>query len=282
VKPAYAWQFDPTLLPRVSPLPIAGPISRDWAWGGSTGAGVRVAVVDSGIESGHPAVGRVDGAVAVTYDEDAPDRVRIEEGPHEDLFGHGTACAGLIRAVAPECRLFSVRVLGERLTGRGAVFAAGLRWAIDAGMQVVNVSLSTSREVYLPLMHEVADAAYFHRTVLVCAVNNTPAASYPSQFAAVLSVAAHERRDPFGFDYNPSPPVEFGAPGIDVEVAWRGGGTLTMTGNSFAAAHLSGLVARLLGKHPGLTPFQVKTVLHAVADNATEAALPGEPRSTDR
>jgi subtilisin family serine protease len=256
-------------LPRVSPLPITGAISRDWAWAGSTGAGVRVAVIDSGIEAAHPAVGGVDGAVALTYDEEAPGAVRIEEGPHEDLFGHGTACAGLIRAVAPQCQLFSVRVLGERLTGRGAVFAAGLRWAVDAGMQVVNVSLSTSREVYLPLLHEIADTAYFRRTVLVCAVNNTPAPSYPSQFAAVISVAAHERRDPFGFDYNPSPPVEFGAPGIDIDVAWRGGGTLTMTGNSIAAAHMTGLVARLLSKHPDLTPFQVKTVLHAVADNAT-------------
>jgi subtilisin family serine protease len=281
VKPAYAWQFDPAVLPRVSPLPIAGAINRDWAWGGSSGAGVRVAVVDSGIEDGHPAVGGVDGAVAISYARDEPEQVRIAEGPHEDLFGHGTACAGLIRAAAPECRLFSVRVLGEGLTGRGAVFAAGLRWAVNAGMQVVNVSLSTSRDVYLPVLHEVAEAAYFNRTVLVCAVNNTPAPSYPSQFASVLSVAAHERRDPFGFDYNPAPPVEFGAPGIDVDVAWRGGGRLTVTGNSFAAAHMSGLVARLLGKHPGLTPFQVKTVLHAVADNATAVTPAGEPRPTD-
>ena len=257
------------MLPRVSPLPITGAITRDWAWAGSTGAGVRVAVVDSGIENGHPGVGRVDGAVALSYDEEAPDSVRVREGPHEDLFGHGTACAGLIRTAAPECQLFSVRVLGERLTGRAAVFAAGLRWAVDAGMHVVNVSLSTGRDAHRPLLHEIADAAYFNRSVLVCAVNNTPAPSYPAQFAAVLSVAAHERRDPFGFDYNPCPPVEFGAPGIDVEVAWRGGGTMTVTGNSFAAAHITGLVARLLGKHPDLTPFQVKTVLHAVADNAT-------------
>ena len=102
-----------------------------------------------------------------------------------------------------------------------AVFAAGLRWAVDAGMDVVNVSLSTARDAHLPLMHEVADAAYFARTVLVCAVNNAPAPSYPSQFASVVSVAAHDRRDPFGFDYNHAPPVEFGAPGIDV--AWPGG-----------------------------------------------------------
>lgn len=271
MRPAYSWQFDPAVLPRVAGLPLAGAIDREWAWGGSSGSGVRVAVVDSGIESGHPAVGTVDGATSLTYDEAAPDHVRIDDGPHGDLFGHGTACAGLIRAVAPDCRLYSVRVLGERLTGRGAVFAAGLRWAVQAGMQVVNVSLSTHRDAYLPALHEIADNAYFNRTMLVCAVNNVPAASYPSQFAAVLSVAAHQRHDPFGFDYNPSPPVEFGAPGIDVEVAWRGGGTMTVTGNSFAAAHITGLVARMLGKHPGLTPFQVKTVLHAVADNASQA-----------
>jgi subtilisin family serine protease len=61
--------------------------------------------------------------------------------------------------------------------------------------------------------------------------------------------------------------VELGAPGIDVEVAWRGGATLSATGNSFAAPHITGLIARILGKHPGLTPFQLKTVLHALADN---------------
>ena len=225
--------------------------------------------MDSGIESGHPSVGDVAGAVAIEYDEDAPDRSRRVEGPHEDLFGHGTACAGLIRAAAPDCQLYSVRVLGERLTGRGTVFAAGLSWALEAGMHVVNLSLSTGRDTYLPLLHDIADAAYFHGTILVCAVNNTPGPSYPSQFSSVISVAAHDRHDPFGYDYNPAPPVEFGAPGIDVDVAWRGGGTLTVTGNSFAAAHMTGLVTRLLGKHPGLTPFQVKTVLHTLADNVT-------------
>ena len=104
--------------------------------------------------------------------------------------------------------------------------------------------------------------------MLVCAVNNVPAPSYPSQYSSVFSVAAHDRSDPFGFDYNPDPPVELGAPGIDVTVAWLGGGTIVTTGNSFAAPHISGLIARMLSKHPQLTPFQVKTVLHALADNA--------------
>jgi subtilisin family serine protease len=268
LRPAGSEKFEPGVLRPVRPLPLG--ITREWAWGGSTGAGVDVAVVDSGIEDGHPLVGPVDSAVALSVDESRPEGVRVDVGPHEDLFGHGTACAGIIRQLAPDCRLHSVRVLGDRLTGRGPVFAAGLRWALDQGFHVVNLSLSTGKEDYFGLFHALADEAYFRGTALVCAVNNAPVPSYPSQYAAVFSVAAHGRRDPEGFDFNPEPPVELGAPGVDVEVAWRGGARLTATGNSFAAPHVSGLLARVLGKHPGLTPFQLKTVLHAVADNALD------------
>ena len=59
--------------------------------------GVRVAVVDSGVEDGHPLVGRVAAGGVVVADDDAPAGARFEQGPHDDLFGHGTACAGLIR-----------------------------------------------------------------------------------------------------------------------------------------------------------------------------------------
>lgn len=250
------------------PLLADDVLTREWAWGEATGSGVDVAVVDSGIDAEHPMVGGVDSAVALSYDSAEEDGVRRVEGPHEDLFGHGTACAGIIRALAPQCRLHSVRVLGERLTGKGLVFAAGLEWAIEHRFRVVNLSLSTGKEDYFGRFHELADRAYFAGIMLVCAVNNVASPSYPSQYASVFSVAAHDRQDPFGFDYNPAPPVELGAPGIDVTVAWKGGGTIVSTGNSFAAPHVAGLIARLLSKHPDLTPFQVKTVLHALADNA--------------
>jgi subtilisin len=72
-----------------------------------------------------------------------------------------------------------------------------------------------------------------------------------------------------GLAYNPRPPVEFGAPGVNVEVAWQNGRTVHATGNSFACPHVAGLVTRLLGKHPGLTPFEVKTVLRSLASNAS-------------
>lgn len=267
-KPAWSEQFDRDKLPRITPLGVTAPITPEWAFGDSTGAGIKVAIVDSGIEAGHPAVGGVAGGVVVEWDESEEDQVRITEGPHEDLFGHGTACAGIIRSLAPDVELYSVRVLGRRLAGKGLVFAAGLRWAIENGMHVVNLSLSTPKRDFFGLFHELTDEAYFRNVMLVSAINNIPAPSYPSQYAGVFSVAAHERKEPLCFDYNPAPPVEFGAPGIDIEVPWLGGKTTRVTGNSFAAPHIAGLIARLLGEHPNLTPFQVKTILHSLADNA--------------
>jgi subtilisin len=268
VKPAWSWQFEPGHLGRAGGLGLPAPITREWAWGGGTGRGVKVAVVDSGIDGDHPAVGGLAGGVALEYAPDAPGAVRAVEGGHEDLYGHGTACAGIIRRLAPEAELYSVRVLGQRLTGKGLVFAAGLRWAIEHGMRVVNLSLSTGRREWFARFHELADQAYFANVMVVAAVNNVPAPSYPSEYASVFSVAATGGGDPFEFHYNPAPPVEFGAPGIDQEVAWLGGRTVRATGNSFAAPHIAGLVARVLGKHPGLTPFEVKTILRATASNA--------------
>jgi subtilisin family serine protease len=267
LQPAWSQQFDPDVLGAVtSALPSS--VTRAWAWDDATGAGVKVAVVDSGIDADHPAVGGVAGAVSVELDADALDGVRFVDGPHEDLFGHGTACAGIIRRVAPDAELYSVRVLGATLKGTGVAFAAGIRWALDHGMQVMNLSLSTRNRDHFATLHELADEAYFRGAMLVGAVNNVDAPSYPSEFATVFSVAARAGTDPFSFAYNPTPPVELGAPGIDVDVPWLGGATMKVTGNSFGAAHITGLVARILSKHPSLTPFQMKTVLHAIADNA--------------
>jgi subtilisin family serine protease len=267
-QPAWSEQFLPDRLGRARALPLPQPITREWAWDGATGRGVKVAVVDSGIDGSHPRVGGIDGGVALEYDPDAPDGVRVDEGDHEDLFGHGTACAGIIRAIAPDCQLFSIRVLGPRLTGKGFIFAAGLRWAIDHGMDVVNLSLSTGRRDYYAMFHELADAAYFANVMLVCAVNNVRTESYPSLYSSVFSVATRPDARSLAFSYNPSPPVEFGAAGIDVDVAWLEHGSITATGNSFACPVITGTIARVLSKHPGLTPFQVKTVLQATADNA--------------
>jgi subtilisin family serine protease len=257
-------------LPAVFALPLPRP-TRDWAWGGSTGRGVRVAVIDSGVEDGHPRVGRVAGAVSVEPDPEVDDAYIYASGPHEDLVGHGTACAGIIRDLAPDVEIYSVRVLGTNLRGKGSAFLAGVRWALDHDMHVVNMSLSSRSEQWFGPLHQLADDAYFKGTLLVCAANNVPGPTYPSQYAAVVSVAARPGDDAYAVAYNPHPPVEFGARGIDVNVAWSGGGSMVSTGNSFATPHVAGLVALMRAKHPWLTPFQVKAVLQGVSQNAVFA-----------
>jgi subtilisin len=237
--PAWSGAFEADRLTPVTALPL-GSATHEWAWEGATGAGVKLAIIDSGVDASHP------------------------------LVGHGTACAAIIKSIAPDVEIYSVRVLGETLKGKGVAFHAGIRWAIDAGMRVLNMSLSTKSDQWFGPLHELADEAYFKNVVMVCAANNVPGPTYPSQYASVLSVAARAGDDPMALAYNPRPPVEFGARGVDVEVAWLDGETIVATGNSFATPHVAGMVARMLSKHPELTSFGVKSVLQALADNARE------------
>src|SRR5215210_3016937 len=250
-------------------LPTAWPgrVTREWAWGDSTGDGVRVCILDSGVERDHPLVGELEGAVAVQVNGEDVDVVDDAEG---DLCGHGTACAGIVRSIAPECRLFSVRVLGAGFTGSGIALLGGLRWAVEQGFQVINMSLSTTKSQFAGMLHEVADAAYFRRTVLVASAHNMPVESYPWRFSSVVSVGSHEESDPLTFFYNPNPPVEFFARGVDVDVAWLGGRKARSTGNSFATPHMTGICALVLAKHPELTPFQLKSTLYLTASNVVE------------
>jgi subtilisin len=133
VKPAWAEQFEEGSL-RPAPRPRAG---------GSANIGVGLARrdgrrcqgrhVDTRIEEDTPwwVGSRVPSPSSTTSTPRAA--CGSSRGPREDLFGRGTACAAIIRSLAPECELYGVRVLGERMTGKGQVFAAGLRWSIDQG-----------------------------------------------------------------------------------------------------------------------------------------------------
>ena len=265
-----AWSLPADAVDRIA-IPVEWPaqVDREWAWGGSQGAGVRVCVLDSGIEAGHPLVGEVQCSWAVSVGED--DEVVVEEDAQGDPCGHGTACAGVIRSLAPECELYSVRVLGAGYTGSGPVLLGGLRWAVEQGFHVVNMSLSTTKKQFAAVLHELTDSAYFRRTVLVASAHNMPVESFPWKFSSVVSVGSHELDDPYAFFSNPLPPVEFFARGVDVDVAWLGGTRVRCTGNSFATPHISGLCALVLGKHPELTPFQLKSVLYLISNNVRAA-----------
>jgi subtilisin len=261
-----AWSLPKDAVERIA-LPAHWPerVTREWALGGSTGAGVRVCILDSGVDASHPLVGELENAVVISMADN--DEVVATEDTDGDVSGHGTACAGIVRRLAPDARISSVRVLGSSFTGSGAVLLGGLRYAIEQGFDVINMSLSTTKKPFATILHELADNAYFNRTVLVASAHNMPVESYPWRFSSVISVGSHEEPDPFAFYYNPDPPVEFFARGVDVEVAWTSGGRIRCTGNSFATPHMSGLCALVLGKHRELTPFQLKSLLYLTSTN---------------
>lgn len=266
IRPAWSAHFTQEELQHINPIHPLDTLSWDEACGAGDGRGVKVAIIDSGVDAAHPALnGPVNGYVSVEIDgEEAQYHTDI----HEDSCGHGTACAGIIRSLAPASEIYSVKVLGKGLVGRGATFIAGLRWAIENQMDVCNLSLGTTKKDFFATLHEIADLAYFRGVLLVTAANNLPIPSFPSMYASVISVAAHDEQDPLRIYYNPMPPVEFGALGIDVRVAWLDQKWIVATGNSFAAPHITGIVAKILGAHPNATPFQVKTMLRALCANA--------------
>jgi subtilisin family serine protease len=267
--PAYSLARE--AVPRV-PIPAAWPaeMGREWALGDARGAGVRICIVDSGVDADHPLVDtKLERAVVVEADEDG---VRVLDDDEGDVSGHGTACAGIIRSIAPEARLSSVRVLGPALKGGGDALIEGVRWAVRERYDVVNLSLSTSKERFASALRELADDAYFRNCALFASAHNMPVTSYPWRFASVFSVGSHAGTEPLEYFYNPDPPVEFHARGVDVEIAWADHSVIRATGNSFATPTMAGIAALALSAHPGLTPFQLKTVLMHGAANVGAAA----------
>ena len=230
----------------------------------ATGRGVRICVLDSGIALDHPLVGPLEGSYAVfTTESDGFDVGPETEG---DCYGHGTACASIIRRTAPECSLTSLRVLGAGL-GTGASLLYGLRWAIEQGFDVINMSLSTRQARFEAQLRELADLAYFRGTTIVSSAHNAHVESYPWRLSSVVSVGSHAALDEDIVYYNPEPPVEFLARGRAVRAASLDGRERKWSGNSFATPLITGRCALIKSAFPEFTPVQVKCALMLGADN---------------
>src|ERR1044072_8218067 len=176
------------------------PITPDAVWEGRTGRGVRVAVVDSGMDDKHPALkDHVKGSVEAVVQGG---KISFPPSTSGDAAGHGTACAGIILDVAPGVDLYSVKVLGANASGSGDMFLAGLDCGIKQKMQVVNLSLGTTKPKYFAPVHDLIDRAYPAGCIVVAAANNLPQPSFPSVFSSsLLSVIKSEQTDPLKFGF---------------------------------------------------------------------------------
>lgn len=230
------------------------------------GQGVRIALLDSGVEGGHPLLHGLqltDDLAIVEQDF----QLRAVPGGGRDVFGHGTAIAGLIREIAPEAQLGSFRVLGENLRSRTLIIREGVRQALERGYDILNCSFGCARDDQVLLYKDWIDEAYVQRRHIVAACNNQDFTrrEWPGHFPTVITVnfTRCEQRDAFFCRLGHL--VEFAAPGQDLEVAWIGGGRKKVTGSSFAAPHVAGLLARLLSCSPGLSPVHAKALLQQLA-----------------
>jgi subtilisin len=245
-------------------LDFLSPVEIPDDWKSRTGKGVSVAIIDSGIDTAHPALlGQVFESVEAQNDNK---RVHFVPSDSGDSAGHGTACAGIISSIAKAAELYSIKVLGAQASGDGQAFLAGLEYAIKRKFRIINLSLGTTKPQFFAPLHDLLDRAYQSGCIVVAAANNLPQPSFPSVFSSsLISVSKSEEKDPYHFGFKFGEVIELTAPGVNVRTTWLNGGYRSLTGNSFACPHIVGIIALLLENYPNLTPFQVKSALYAIA-----------------
>ena len=178
------------------------------------GAGVRIAVIDSGIEVGHPSL----IGLALSDDVQIVDngmQIEVREGDGTDIYGHGTAVASIIREIAPAVVIGSFRVLGPRRSSRTVIIREGVRQAIDRGYNVLNCSFGCGIQDHIFQYKDWIDESYLKGIHIVAACSNLDFRSpeWPGFFPTVITVnmATSARKD--CLYYKPGYLVEFAARG---------------------------------------------------------------------
>jgi subtilisin len=248
-------------------------IDADDAWGVSTGGGIRVAVLDTGIDTDHPDLSYVDCDTFVAGTADC-----------EDDNGHGTHVAGIIAAldngvgvvgVAPDAGLDVNKVC----TSEGLCYAsdviAGIQNAVEEGADVISMSFGGRSPSKAE--RDALQSAYDAGIVLVASAGNWGGVTFPAKYKTVIAVGATAEDDTIPWWSSKKP--ELVAPGVDVYSTTHDGGYGPMSGTSMAAPHVSGTVALMLTTTPGAydldgdgwDPEEVRSKLH---DTAADIGYP--------
>ena len=238
----------------------------------SRGAGVKAAILDTGIDPAHPAFA---GRVAAAWDFVSGDADPSENGDGidndgdghvDEAVGHGTHVAGIVALTAPASPLLVARVLDSDGRGNVAGVARAVRWAIDHGARVINLSLGMLKNSDA-LQHVMSEAEA--QGILVVASAGNLGTDNPREFPGTSShasaVAATDAgATPASFtSYGPQ--VALCAPGVNIRSAFPGGGYRVWNGTSMSAPFVAGTAALLYALHPQWTTIEVLDRLAATA-----------------
>ena len=242
-----------------------------------TGNGVTVAVVDSGIDPLRPQAAGLIRGIDLSLDAGGQIRTGIAV---TDRAGHGTACAGIIRKIAPAVELCSVRILDESLRADGRLLVGAIRWVIEQGIDIVNLSLGTTDGSMRSDLLDICDRAAAAGVIVVAAMGNGATLTYPACFDSAISVGSSELRGRYDYIYQRGSEPECLAHGGRQRLRWSREQAIWMGGNSFAAPRISGIVALIREQHPGLSLHGVREVLRQSCKSSMPtptAALPERP-----
>lgn len=250
-----------------------------------TGKGVRVAVLDTGIDTEHPDL-KVAGGVCTAA-------VCASKVPYDDNFGHGTHVAGIIAAqqnnkgiigLAPNVQLYAIKSLNNKGNGSSAQITKGVEWAIQNKIDILNLSLSISEhDRPLELMLK---KAYDNGMVIVSAAGNEGGTgqmdtmTYPGKYASVIAVGAVNNSLTRDENSSIGPTLELAAPGLDIYSTYPKelddwdyvvDGYRQLSGTSMAAPHVSGVLALYKEQHPGLSNVKLREILQSTAKDLGKA-----------
>lgn len=245
------------------PVPQYAPqkLHLDEAHKISVGKKVRIAVIDTGIDTRHPVFG---GAIALNFDALGDELGGKKAEPEM----HGTVVAGIVSAraeltgVAPQSDILGVRAFtaSESSTAQSHTLAIlkGLDWSVLNGARVVNMSFAGPNDI---LLGQAIAAAVKHGVTVVAAAGNAgPDAppAYPGAYPHVIAVTAIDDQDALYQNANRGTYIAVAAPGVDIIGAAPNGNYDMSSGTSMAAAHVSGVAALLLEQNPKLTPRDIR------------------------
>jgi len=239
--------------------PAAGMLNLTGTHTWSTGAGVRVAIIDAGVEMSHEVFegGIVSGYDYVDLDQDASE----EPGGH--AYGHGTFVAGVVNLMAPDAEITSYRVISANGFGDGFSLAQAIEQAVVDNCDVINVSLVlTERHL---AVRDAINYASSQGVVIVAAAGNDgqAAADYPAAEEHVIGVTAVNLDTSLTDFANFGTGVDVCAPGLDIYSAFHSGGYAWWSGTSFSTAFVSGVAALAKAADVAATPDWINSVIRA-------------------